>query len=68
MQAEGSLRVAIAQAQRRREVCDARYQGLIRALVAETSVLWFSRDAELQREFEAGFDAGLALKRDGLSG
>jgi hypothetical protein len=36
---------------------------LVRALVADTSVLWFARDAELQREFEAGFDAGVALKR-----
>jgi hypothetical protein len=65
---EASLRVAIAQALRRREVCEARYQGLVRALVSSTSVLWYAHDAELQREFEAGFDAGLALKRDGLSG
>ncbi len=62
------LRAAINTAFRRRERCEARYQGLVRALVSQTSVLWYTMDAELQREFEAGFDEGRALKRDGVSG
>ena len=62
------LREAINTAFRRRERCEARYQGLVRALVSQSSVLWYTMDAELQREFEAGFDEGRALKRDGLSG
>jgi hypothetical protein len=63
MATDERLREAIAAASRRVEVCDARYQGLVRALVSDASVLWFARDVELQREFEAGFDAGLALKK-----
>lgn len=59
------LRAAINTAFRRRERCEARYQGLVRALVSKTAVLWYTTDAELQREFEAGFDEGQALKRDG---
>lgn len=62
------LRHAIDTAFRRRERCEARYQGLVRALVSDSSVLWYTTDAELQREFEAGFDEGRALKGQGLSG
>lgn len=58
---EDLLRVALAQAWRRRALCDARYHGLVRALVADQSVLWYAHDAALQREFEAGFDLGSAL-------
>ena len=68
MSADAKLRAEIQAAERRVKVCEARYQGLVRALAAETSVLWYASDSELQREFEAGFDAGGALKRDGLSG
>lgn len=62
------LRREIHAAFRRRERCEARYQGLVRALVSQTSVLWYTMDAELQREFEAGFDEGLALRGQRLSG
>jgi hypothetical protein len=65
---ESVLRQAITGAQRRVAVCEARYQGLVRALVSDQSVLWYARDSALHREFEAGFDAGLALKGQGLSG
>lgn len=63
MSGDRPLREAIAAAMRRRDLCEARYQGLVRALVSDTSVLWYARDAESQREFEAGFEAGLALKK-----
>ena len=65
MTMDDQLRVAIAQAQRRTAVCDARYHGLVRALVSDQSVLWYAHDAELQREFEAGFDAGRVLLGEG---
>ena len=58
-----ALRNEINATFRRRERLDARYQGLVRALLADTSVLWYSTDAELQRDFEAGFNAGMAIKK-----
>lgn len=63
-----SLQAEIAAAMRRVELAEARVAGLIRALVADTSVLWYSRDAARQLVFEEAFTAGLTLKGEGLSG
>lgn len=48
-------------AQRRVALAEARVAGLIRAQVADTSVLWYARDPERQRAFEAAFAEGRAL-------
>lgn len=55
------LQADIAQAMRRVELAEARVMGLVRALVAVESVLWYARDAEAQRVFEEAFTAGRAL-------
>lgn len=56
-----ALQVEIARARRAVELKEARYMGLVRASVAAEPVVWFSRDAELQRQFQAGFTDGRAL-------
>lgn len=52
------LQAAIAAAMREVEMAEARVMGLVRASHSATSVLWYSRDAERQRVFDAAFDEG----------
>ena len=48
-----ALTQEIAKARRHVELAEARLYGLHRASVADTSVLFYTRDVQLQWEFEA---------------
>lgn len=61
MAGRDALQAEIAAAMRRVELAEARVAGLIRAQLADTSVLWYSRDAARQLVFEEAFDEGRAL-------